>query len=71
MKLILGIIIGISLICSLGYSYSLQSNTHIDIRIITIDNHDYIVTTGLTQYGSNISVSIIHHTGCRKCREMK
>lgn len=40
----------------------------VNIKVVTIDGHDYIVTVATPKTGTgNVSISTIHHVGCKRC----
>lgn len=67
-KIAIGILIGIGMFLLFGFTYNVGTGT-VDVRIVTIGGHEYVVST-VTAHSMDggASVSIIHHAGCSACR---
>lgn len=68
-KFILGLVVGLSLFLLVAFSYTPEGGA-CDVRLGTVDEHDYVVATIVrTASTGGCGVGIIHHLGCRKCSE--
>lgn len=68
-KFVIGLIVGLVAFASVGLTYNPLKRCEVDVRLVTLDGHDYVVAVTRNLEGGS-GIGIVHHVGCRRCNNI-
>lgn len=66
-KFIVGLVVGLSLCLLTAFNFGTNFGVSCDVRIVTLDGHDYIIAVSSSSSRNGNGVAILHHVGCKRC----
>lgn len=66
-KFIVGLVVGLSLCMLTAFRYEADFGVSCDVRIVTLDGHDYVIAISSSSSRKGNGIAILHHVGCKGC----
>lgn len=66
-KFVIGLVVGLSLCLTTAFKFGTDFGANCDVRIVTLDGHDYVIAVSSSSNRDGHGVAILHHVGCKRC----